>query len=128
MPRSKITIEKINDHFLIKKDKNYQSFFSMSVIFYHRVIEVIKQDSGMNVAMNPKFEILLTKLSFDNEKIIIDLDQLKLMVDWVDCLCLIMLEIENLDFKNKEIKKYLRLSESFIFIANKFLKTEDNEQ
>lgn len=124
MPKSKITIEKRENNFIIKKDNYYELFFSMSILFYHRIIEVIKQDSGMNVAMNPKFEVLLTKLSLENEVLIIEENELKLLADWVDCLCLIMLDIDNLNLKNKDIKKYLRLCESLLSVSKKLLKNK----
>jgi len=121
MARSKIIIEKDNQEFVIKNDKNYELFFSMSIVFYQRIIEFMKKDTGMIISINPKFETLLLKISFHNEEIKLNEEDLKLLIDWVDCLCLIMLDIESIDYKNKDIKKYLRLSESLIANSKKLL-------
>lgn len=121
MAKSQIKIEKDGDVFIISKDKNYELFFSMSVVFYQKVIEIMKQDSGLNISINPKFESVLLKMSLNNESIKINEDDLKLLLDWVDCLCLIMLDIESIDYKNKDIKKYLRLSESLISNSKKLI-------
>lgn len=121
MAKSQIKIEKDGDIFIIAKDKNYELFFSMSVVFYQKVIEIMKQDSGLNISINPKFESVLLKMSLNNESIKINQDDLKLLLDWVDCLCLIMLDIESIDYKNKDIKKYLRLSESLISNSKKII-------
>lgn len=123
MPKQIIKIIKKDDKFVIDKNKNYEYFFSMSIIFYHKIIEVMKKDSGMNIEINPKFENLLTKLTINNETIIINEAEIKFLTDWVDCLCLIMLELDSIDFKNKDIKKFLRLSESLINNSKKLLKT-----
>lgn len=123
MARNKIqiNIEKSNDFFVIEKDKNYEFFLSMSIIFYQKLMSIIQSGDGMIISLNPKFENLLSKISLKNEVIKLTEDELKLMIDWTDCLCLIMLDIDSIDFKNKEIKKYLKLSEIFISTCKKLI-------
>lgn len=125
MAKIKTKIEKIDDFYIIDKDKNYEFFFSMSIIFYQKLISIMQNSEGVVLSMNPKFENLLTKLNLKNEIIKINKDDLSIMIEWVDCLCLIMLDIDSIDLKNKEIKKYLRISESIITTGKKLLNTEN---
>ena len=123
MAKIKTKIEKIADSYIIDKDENYEFFFSMSIIFYQKLISIMQNSEGVVLSMNPKFENLLTKLNLKNEIIKINKDDLSIMIEWVDCLCLIMLDIDSIDLKNKEIKKYLRISESIITTGKKLLNT-----
>lgn len=117
MPKSKLKLEKKEDKIIIEKNKNYEIFFSMSVVFYNNLLEIIRKEEGIKLQISPKFEILLNKIRLENEQIELNLDELKLFTDWIDCLCLIMLDLDNLDLKNKDIKKYLQLSESLIQLS-----------
>lgn len=114
MAKAKIKIEKKDQNFVITKNKNYELFLSMSIIFYQKLITLMQENEGVNIYLNPKFEILLNKISLNNSEIILENDDLKLLIDWADCLCIIMLEIDSIDFKDKDIQKYLGLSESLI--------------
>jgi len=121
MAKSKIKLEKKDNLFVIDKNKNYESFFSMSIVFYQKLIQLMEENEGVNIHLNPKFEMLLNKLSLNNEEIKLEQNDLKLLVDWTDCLCVIMLELDSIDFKDKEIQKYLRLSETLIQQGKEFL-------
>jgi hypothetical protein len=121
MAKAKIKLEKKDNLFVIDKNKNYESFFSMSIVFYQKLIQLMEENEGVNIHLNPKFEILLNKLSLNNEEIKLEQNDLKLLVDWTDCLCVIMLELDSIDFKDKEIQKYLRLSETLIQQGKEFL-------
>ena len=121
MAKSKIKLEKKDNLFVIDKNKNYELFFSMSIVFYQKLIQLMEENEGVNIYLNPKFEVLLNKLSLYNEEIKLDQNDLKLLVDWTDCLCVIMLELDSIDFKDKEIQKYLRLSETLIQQGKEFL-------
>jgi len=121
MAKAKIKLEKKDNLFVIDKNKNYESFFSMSIVFYQKLIQLMEEHEGVNIHLNPKFEMLLNKLSLNNEEIKLEQNDLKLLVDWTDCLCVIMLELDSIDFKDKEIQKYLRLSETLIQQGKEFL-------
>jgi hypothetical protein len=121
MAKAKIKLEKKDNLFVIDKNKNYESFFSMSIVFYQKLIQLMEEYEGVNIHLNPKFEMLLNKLSLNNEEIKLEQNDLKLLVDWTDCLCVIMLELDSIDFKDKEIQKYLRLSETLIQQGKEFL-------
>jgi hypothetical protein len=121
MAKAKIKLEKKDNLFVIDKNKNYESFFSMSIVFYQKLIQLMEENEGVNIHLNPKFEMLLNKLSLNNEEIKLEQNDLKLLVDWTDCLCVIMLELDSIDFKDKEIQKYLRLSETLIQQGKEFL-------
>ena len=114
MAKAQIKIEKNNDFFLISNDKNYELMLSMSVIFYNRIVELMKNTDGIVLYMNPKFKNLIKNISSKSDFISLSDVELKLLIDWVDCLCLIMLDIDSIDYKDKDIKKYLSLSEKFI--------------
>lgn len=123
MTKVKTKIEKVNDFFIIDKNENYEFFFSMSILFYQKLITIMQDSEGIVLHMNPKFETLLQKLNLKNEVIKINKDDLNIMIEWIDCLCLIMLDIDSIDLKNKEIKKYLRIAESIISSGKKLLNT-----
>jgi hypothetical protein len=114
MAKAKIKLEKQDNLFVIDKNKNYELFFSMSIVFYQKVIQAMEENGGISLYLNPKFEILLNKLSLNNNEIKLEENDLKLLVDWADCLCLIMLEIDSINFKDKDIQKFLGLSETLI--------------
>lgn len=124
MAKAKIKIEQQDNFFIIDKNKNYELFFSMSIVFYQKIIQLMQENEGVNIYLNPKFEVLLNKLSLNNQEIKLDKNDLKLLIDWADCLCIIMLEIDSIDFKDKEIQKYLRLSETLIKQGKELLLTE----
>lgn len=114
MPKSKIKISSQNDSIIIENDETFESFLSMSLVFYHKIIDIMQRTQGLLLAMNPNFQNLIIKLSTKDEQIVLSKENLKIMTDWIDCLCLIMLDLDSIDFKNKQIKKYLSLSEQFI--------------
>ena len=124
MAKAKIKIEQQDNFFIIDKNKNYKLFFSMSIVFYQKIIQLMQENEGVNIYLNPKFEVLLNKLSLNNKEIKLDKNDLKLLIDWADCLCIIMLEIDSIDFKDKEIQKYLRLSETLIKQGKELISTE----
>lgn len=121
MAKAKIKIEKNEDNFIIIRDKNYEFLLSISVVFYQRIIKMMQESQGINLVMNKKFESLLGKIIISDDQIILNEEELKLYSDWLDCLCLIMLDLESIDFKSKDIKKYLSLSENFIKQSKNFL-------
>jgi hypothetical protein len=121
MPRSNIKIEKSDDFIIIEKDKNYEFLLSMSIIFYQKLMTIMQSNEEFLISMNPKFENLLSKINLKNEAIKINNEELKLLIDWIDCLCLIMLDLDSIDLKNKDIQKYLKMSGKFILSSKKIL-------
>jgi hypothetical protein len=121
MPRSNIKIEKSDDFIIIEKDKNYEFLLSMSIIFYQKLMTIMQSNEEFLISMNPKFENLLSKINLKNETIKINSEELKLLIDWIDCLCLIMLDLDSIDLKNKDIQKYLKMSGKFILSSKKIL-------
>lgn len=114
MAKSQIKISAKDDSIVIENDNNFESFLSMSLIFYHKIIDIMQKTQGLLLAMNPNFQNLIIKLSTNEKEIKLSKEDLKIMTDWIDCLCLIMLDLDSIDFKNKQIKKYLSFSEQFI--------------
>ena len=121
MSRINIKIQKLNDFIIIDKDKNYEFLLSMSIVFYQKLMQIMQDNEEVLISLNPKFESLLSKINLKNEVIKINNEELKLLIDWIDCLCLIMLDLDSIDFKNKEIQKYLKVSEKFISSGKKIL-------
>jgi hypothetical protein len=121
MPRTNIKIERSNDFIIIDKDKNYEFLLSMSIVFYQKLMFIMQDNEEVLISLNPKFENLLSKINLKNETIKINNEELQLLIDWIDCLCLIMLDLDSIDFKNKEIQKYLKMSEKFILSGKKIL-------
>lgn len=115
MPRVEIKINRDKNLFIIKKDKNFELLLGISVVFYKRIMTLMqKSETNVIIQMNPKFTSLINKVTSDSERLFLSEEDITLFVDWVDCLCLIMLDLDSVDYKNKEIKRYLTLSERFI--------------
>lgn len=114
MSKIEIKIERDQNLFIIKRDKNFDHLISLSIVFYERIMSFMKKSEGIVLHMNPKFASLINKITAESEKLYLSEEDIALFVDWVDCLCLIMLDIDSIDYSNKEIKKYLTLSERFI--------------
>jgi hypothetical protein len=114
MPKIEIKIERDQNLFIIRKDKNFDHLISLSIVFYERIMSFMQKTEGVSLQMNPKFVSLLQKITTNSEKLYLSQEDITIFVDWVDCLCLIMLDIDSIDYANKDIKKYLTLSERFI--------------
>ena len=114
MPKTEIKIQRDKNLFIIRRDDNFIHLLEMSLVFYKRLMTLMQDTEGVVLHMNTKFLNLINKVTIDSEKIYLSEDDVTLFADWVDCLCLIMLDLDSVDYKNKEIKKYMTLSERFI--------------
>lgn len=114
MPKAEVKINRDKNLFIIKRDPNFIHLLDISLVFYRRLMTLIQDADGVILQMNPKFLDLIGKVTVDAEKIYLSEEDVALFVDWVDCLCLIMLDLDSVDYKSKEVKKYLTLSERFI--------------
>lgn len=114
MPKTEVKIQRDNNLFIVKKDDNFIHLLDLSLVFYKRLMSLIQESDGVILQMNSKFVSLINKLTIDAEKIYLSEEDITLFVDWVDCLCLIMLDLDSIDYRNKDIKKYMTLSERFI--------------
>jgi hypothetical protein len=114
MPKTEIKIQRDKNLFIIRRDDNFIHLLDMSLVFYKRLMTLMQDTEGVAMQMNTKFLNLISKVTIDSEKVYLSEDDVTLFADWVDCLCLIMLDLDSVDYKNKEIKKYMTLSERFI--------------
>jgi hypothetical protein len=114
MSKAEVKINRDKNLFIIKRDTNFNHLLDISLVFYRRLMTLIQDADGVILQMNPKFLDLIGKVTVDAEKIYLSEEDVALFVDWVDCLCLIMLDLDSVDYKSKEVKKYLTLSERFI--------------
>lgn len=114
MPKIEVKIQRDKNLYIIKKDPNFNHLMGLSLVFYQRIMSLMQGTDGMILQMNPKFMSLINKITIDSEKLYLSEEDITLFVDWVDCLCLIMLDLDSVDYKNRDIKKYLTLSERFI--------------
>ena len=114
MPKTEIKIQRDKNLFIIRRDDNFIHLLEMSLVFYKRLMTLMQDTEGVVLHMNTKFLNLINKVTIDSEKVYLSEDDVTLFADWVDCLCLIMLDLDSVDYKNKEIKKYMTLSERFI--------------
>lgn len=129
MKKRQITVEKDNNLIIILKDENFEHLLGVSYVFYERIMSLIQSDKGPVFQMSPRFVSLIKKLSVKSDKVYLSDDELALFVDWVDTLCLIMLDLDTIDYKNTEIKKYLTLSEKFIKRTKQIMKsTTENKK
>lgn len=122
MKRKQIKIEQKGDIIIIHKDDNFNHLISISYVFYERIMSVVNSEQAIHYKMSPRFAGLLNKIAIKNDIIHLSEDELSLFVDWIDTLCLIMLDLDNINYNHVEIKRYLTLSEKFIQKSKKILK------
>lgn len=114
MARSQVFMERENDLIHVKMDESFDHLIGVSYTFYEKIMTLIQNNQNFNLQMTPRFISLINKVSSKSSSIYLSMDELALLVDWVDTLCLIMLDLDTIDYKNKQIKKYLTISEKFI--------------
>lgn len=129
MRKKHITINRDKDIITISKDENFEHLLGVSYVFYERIMSLIESEKGPVFQISPRFKKLIDKLSVKSDSVKLSEEELGLFVDWVDTLCLIMLDIDTIDYKNIEIKRYLTLSEKFIKKSKEIMQsTSDKEK
>lgn len=138
MPRKKkrIFIKKEDNLYIIYNNEYFSNFLNISFDIYRKTINAISQDQGILIDISPKFRKILLKIenNFTDDIIKFENWELEALVDWVDCMCVIILsapqEWEPLlgsDEPSESLNIFLQLSEEFIKNAKKVL-NHDAEQ
>lgn len=107
--------------FCIFKDENFAHLMAMSFTFHSKYMEIVSEQKGQTMQESPKFLKLMQDLSVANEKISIRQSELKLLNEWVKCITEIIIELPTANLKDKNLKKFFRLSQDFVKKTNEVL-------
>lgn len=123
----KINIKKLKtkektEEFIIIKDENFMFFIQGSYGFYKEAIRQMRIQLGIASEIKESMVLLLYRLVMDGEKEIISKDELIQFVDWIEGLCIIMIEAEKINFKDPSVIRYLKIAEEFTNQTKKLLK------
>lgn len=110
-----IKINKLeNDSYEIIKDNNFAHLMGMSSGFYTRVLQFGSKFENVTANSSIEFKIVLNKIKDHKElKPIFNKKELFMIDFWIKSLCEMLLEIDAIDLKEKNLVKYLKLSQSF---------------
>ena len=99
----------------IKKDDNLFHLIGMSYGFHKTMMEAASKSKGKKYKEGEYFNSILTKLELNEEETaLLSLRELRLLSDWIDKICQMMLELNSIDLKDKKLKKYFKLSQDFL--------------
>lgn len=128
--KKRIIIKKENDLFAIDNNEYFSNFLNISFDIYRKTINAISQNEGLLIHISPKFQTILLKIEkyFADDVIKFEQWELETLIDWVDCMCIIILSapeewepfLEN-DEPNETINIFIQLSEEFIQQSKKIL-------
>lgn len=128
MAKKEISIERDKNLFIVKRDNNLEHLINISLVFYQNILSFMEKAEGSVLELSPKFAALIEKITNDSKEIYLSEEDFALFADWVDCLCLIMLEMDTIDYNDKQIKKYLSISESFIKKSKELIVNQKNKK
>ena len=110
----KPTIEKLNDdNYIINKDKNFKTIFEYTYLIYNHFIKDFEKFSKKKYEEKEKFTKLINNIKSENKVSILTEEEIKLLSEWIDTICNISLEKENVDLKNKEINDFFKKASIF---------------
>lgn len=112
--KSNQKIEKLNeDCFILKKDKEFQCVFDVTLAIYNKFIQDIEKIIKKKYPEKNSFVELIIILKNEKKNILLNKEQLELLSNWIDSICNILLEKEGVDLKNKELTDYFKLASEF---------------
>lgn len=124
----KINIKKLknkeSDEFIIVKDDNFMFFIQGSFGFYKETIRQLQLQLGIISEIKQSLVALLYRLLKDGDADILTKEELLQFIDWVEALCIIMIESEKINFQDQSVSKYLKIAEEFTNKTKKLLKTK----
>lgn len=136
-PLKRIIIKKENDLYVIDNNEYFSNFLNISFDIYRKTINAISQSEGIYIHISPKFQTILLKIEkhFKEETIKFERWELESILDWIDCMCVIILNapkelepfLEN-DESDESLNVFLQLSEEFMQKSKKILKYDTGQK
>lgn len=104
-----------HDVFEIVKDNNFAHLMGIGYGFHKTIMQATSKADNMDYHDGEYFKSIIIKIeNTDEETAILNSKELRILSEWIDSLCQMMLEMNTIDFKDKKIKKYFKLSENFV--------------
>lgn len=116
-----ISIKNIgDDSFSIKKDDNLMHMLGIGYGFHRKLLEVASKSEGMAFEDGRHFTDLMDKLAGaeDKKQVIITSGEASILREWINCICQILIETNGISVKDENIRKFFKLSESFVKKTN----------
>lgn len=115
-------LEKLSDdNYIINKNKNFFLLIEKAHAIYNEIISDLKKHSKQPYKEKKTFINLINNLKEKNKTSIVSKNDLQLLVNWIDIICILLLEKESVNLKDVELNTFFKLSEQFIKQANMIL-------
>ena len=115
-------LEKLSDNnYVINKNKNFFILIEKAYVIYNEIISDLKKHSKQPYKEKKTFINLINNLKQKNKTSIVSKSDLQLLVNWIDIICVLLLEKESVNLKDTELNSFFKLSEKFIKQANMIL-------
>lgn len=117
-----IKIKKIkDDRISIKLDENLNHLLGIAYGFHKKVIESTSKAEGKIYQETFVFNNLIDKLTNQETKETeLNLEEIKTLYNWIECICQMMIEMDTINLKHKNIKKFFKLAQNFIKKTTKY--------
>lgn len=112
------SVEKLNDDtFILKKNKEFNIVFGTTLTIYNVFVEDVEKIIKKKYEEKDSFIKLIILLKKEEKTVILNKEQIELLSNWIDRICIIIIEKKNVDLKNKDLNSYLKFASKF----NKFV-------
>lgn len=119
--RYNIIIEKVADNeYSIHKNIHLEFLIRGCHGFYSNIVQHMQEAYREQYVEKSEFIILMKKLLNETEFATVDSKDLVWLYDWVDVIVNIILELDSADFRDKNMKRFLKTAENFISEIKKF--------
>lgn len=126
-----ISIKRVGENsFSMKKDENMMHMMGIGYGFYRKLLEVASQSDSQTYGSAKQFTDLIDKLSStESEVVVLDAAETTMLREWINCMCQILIETNGISVDDENIKKFFRVSESFVKKTNpEVRKTNTNKK
>lgn len=128
MAKYKIDLQRIDyNRFALVKNKNFHFLLSNTYGFYRKILNDMESSSIYEEYSEiPEFTQLIEKLTDDNTESELSMDNLTTLMNWIDIICTVILELEGIDFNDKDLVKYFKIAKQFNKIIKSFIEENLN--
>lgn len=102
------------DTFRINRDENFKHVLACAYALHRTYLKVMSEQEDAQVADSPEFTTLIDHLSIDVETVDIDRASLHRLVMWIDVICQMLIEEQELNLQDEKIRKLFVLSQDLI--------------
>lgn len=105
-------------------DKNLQHLIGLAYGFHNRVMETFSRKDNTQYTESVSLLNAINKIvptnpdSINSKKVTLEFDDIKTLNIWLKCVCQMIIELEHVDLKHKNIKKFFKLSDDFFKKTN----------